>query len=67
MTIPRLLTVEDVAEVLGEHPQTVRKHTRQGQFASFAINVGGAGRLARWRYDPRGLEKWLQSRRTSAA
>lgn len=61
-----LMTATQIATVLGEHEQTVRKHTRAGRYP-FAVNVGGTGRQARWRYDPRGLEKWLQSRTTTAA
>lgn len=62
----RLLTVAEVAEFLGEHPQTVRRHTRDGTYTAFAINVGTA-RQPRWRYHPGRLDRWLQTRNTSAA
>lgn len=61
-----LLTVPQLAERLGEHPQTVRKHTRAGAYASFAINLGTATQ-PRWRYHPGRLEKWLAGRASSAA
>jgi hypothetical protein len=65
-TTPQLLTAAQLADVLHEHVQTVRKHTRQGLYAGFAINVAAPGRPPKWRYDPRGLEKWLDARRTAA-
>jgi excisionase family DNA binding protein len=60
MTTPKLLSADDVAAVLGLNVQTVRKHTRQGLYP-FAVKVG-----RQWRYDPRRLEKWLESRRNAA-
>jgi hypothetical protein len=63
-TPPALLTVDQVAQLLAEHPQTVRKHTRAGRYP-FAVNVGTTA-APRWRYDPRGLTRWVESRRTAA-
>lgn len=56
----RLLTAREAGDVLGEHEQTVRKHTRQGHYP-FARNIG-TDRTPRWRYDARALERWLESR-----
>ena len=63
---PRLLTAGDLAEILGEHRQTVAKNTRAGIYP-FARNLAPAGKKPIWRYDPRGLDRWLEARRSSAA
>jgi hypothetical protein len=65
MSIPKLLTGAQLAEALNLHPKSVAKATRQGAYP-FAINLAPAGRQPVWRYDPRGLEKWLESRRNAA-
>lgn len=63
-TLPRLITADALAEVLGEHIKTVRTRTRRGDFKDFAINVG-TDRAPRWRYDAARLAKWLDDRRQS--
>jgi hypothetical protein len=62
--LPRLITAQELAEVLGEHIKTVRTHTRRGDYAEFAINVG-TDRSPRWRYDTARLSRWLDSRRAA--
>jgi hypothetical protein len=59
-----LLTAQQVAERLGEHLETVRTHTRRGEYAAFALNLGTQNR-PRWRYDEQLLERWLDSRRAA--
>lgn len=63
----KLLTVADVADALGLSEWTVRQHTRQGRFDGFVLNVGGTRHGARYRYDPKGFARWLDSQRVSAA
>lgn len=63
--LPRLITAEQVAELLVEDLTTVRRHTRRGDYRDFAINVGTTQR-PRWRYDTARLARWLESRRTAA-
>jgi excisionase family DNA binding protein len=53
-----LLTVEQVAEYLKVHPETVRKWLRAGEMAG--INLGGA---AGWRVTPSDLEKFVADHR----
>ncbi|NNM44604.1 helix-turn-helix domain-containing protein [Knoellia koreensis] len=60
--LPRLITAQQLADVLGEHIKTVRKHTRRGEYDAFAINVG-TDRTPRWRYDVDALRRWLDERR----
>lgn len=62
----RLLSADEVAQTLGLNEQVVRRHTRAGRYAAFAVNLAEAGSKPIWRYDPRRLEKWLESRRTAA-
>lgn len=64
-TLPRLITADAVAEVLAEDLTTVRRHTRRGDYAEFAINTGTTQR-PRWRYDTARLAKWLDARRAAA-
>jgi hypothetical protein len=66
MSTPKLLTGAQLADALNLHPKVVAKHTRQGRYDTFAINLAPAGRQPIWRYDPRGLEKWLDARRNAA-
>ncbi len=63
-TLPRLITAQQLAAVLGEHIKTVRKHTRRGDYDAFAINVGTA-RTPRWRYDTARLNRWLDAHRAA--
>lgn len=60
----QLLTAQAVADQLGEHIKTVRTHTRRGDYAAFAINLGTPQRPT-WRYDARRLEQWLDARRVA--
>jgi hypothetical protein len=62
--LPRLITADALAELLGEHIKTVRTRTRRGDFNDFAINVG-TRRAPRWRYDTARLTKWLDARRAA--
>ena len=62
----RLLTATQLADTLGLHPKVVARHTRQGRYDTFAINLADAGSKPIWRYDPRRLEKWLDARRNAA-
>lgn len=56
-TIPGLLSVEELAEVLERHPEHVRRITRQGR-------VPGAKKvLGRWFYDQKAIQKWIASGR----
>lgn len=57
MTV-RLLTAQQVADLLGEHVQTIRTKTRRGQIPG-AINIS-AGLRPTWRYDQRRIEAWLK-------
>lgn len=60
----KLLTSHEVAEMLGQSEPTVRKHTREGRYP-FARNLG-TPQVPRWRYDARGLDRWLESRGPAA-
>lgn len=66
MSPAQLLTAAQVATTLGLNEQVVRRHTRAGRYAAFAVNIADAGSKPIWRYDPRRLEKWLEARRTAA-
>jgi hypothetical protein len=66
MSTPQLLTAAQVADILGLHPKVIARHTRQGRYSSFALNLADAGSKPIWRYDPRRLEKWLEARRSAA-
>ena len=63
---PKLLSPAQLAEVLGVHPKTIARNTRAGHYP-FARNLAPAGKQPFWRYDPRGLDRWLDSRRSGAA
>lgn len=63
-TTTQLLTAAQIADRLGEHIKTVRKHTRQGVYDAFAINLGTT-QTPRWRYDEARLERWIDSRRAA--
>lgn len=63
-SLPRLITADQLADLLGEHLKTVRTRTRRGDFADFAINIGTPQRPT-WRYDSRRLDKWLDARRVA--
>lgn len=51
----QLLTVEDVAERLQVHPETVRKWLREGKLEGVRLT-----RRAGWRVRPAALEAWLE-------
>lgn len=59
--VPRLITADELAEVLAESLTTVRRHTRRGEYP-LAVNIGTSQR-PRWRYDTRHLDRWIASRR----
>ena len=52
----RLLKVDDVAEILGMHPQTVYRMARQGKIPSVKI-----GRSLR--FDSEEIEEWIKGRK----
>lgn len=60
----QLATAVQVAGVLAESVDTVRRHTRRGDYAAFAVNVG-TGERPRWRYDLHRLERWLDVKRSA--
>lgn len=60
----RLATAEEVAELLAESLTSVRRHTRRGDYDTFAVNLGTPNR-PRWRYDLTRLERWLDLKRTA--
>ena len=64
-TTPKLLTAEQLADVLGLNPGVVARHTRQGRYP-FAINLSPAGKRLACSTTPRGLEKWLDARRVGS-
>lgn len=45
--LPRLLTTAQVAEVLGEHPETTADRIRRGQIPAIRLASTTTGRLAR--------------------
>jgi len=53
-----LLTVEQVADYLQVHPETVRKWLREGDL--IGVNLGGR---ARWRVRREDLERFIESQR----
>ena len=54
------LTVPQVAEILGLHPESVRKMIREGRLPAFK-----AGRS--WRFDPADLEEWRRKQRETCS
>ena len=54
----KLLSVNDVAEMLGLHPQTVRDFAGDGKLPG--IKVGKA-----WRFKPSEIEAYLERQRSS--
>lgn len=59
MSIPTYLTVADLAERLQLHPDTIRQEIAEGKLPAFKI--GG------YRIDPLDAERWIESRRVTAA
>lgn len=57
-----LLTVEQVADLLGEHPQTTRKRVRRREIA--AIQLGGP--RSPYRVRPQAVEAFLARRERAA-
>lgn len=55
----KFLNVPDVAELLGLHPESVRKMVRQGRLPAFK-----AGRS--WRFDPADIATWRRQQRAAA-
>jgi excisionase family DNA binding protein len=64
MTGP-MLTVPQVSRITQLDRKTVIQHIYSGELP--AVNVGGAGRGARYRIDRRDLDRWLESRKVPAA
>jgi excisionase family DNA binding protein len=63
--VTALMTVPQVCEHTHLDRKTVIRHIHSGELP--AINLGGAGQSARYRIDPRDLERWLESRKVPAA
>jgi excisionase family DNA binding protein len=59
-----LLTVDDVAAELRENRKYVLRLIHSGGLA--ASNIAGQRNGARYRIDPRDLDRWLESRRVAA-
>lgn len=49
----KLLTTEEVAEILGMHEESVRRLCRQGKIPCKKV-------LGRWKVDQSDLEKWIE-------
>jgi excisionase family DNA binding protein len=60
-----LLTVKQVAEQLGVHYKTACELVAGGEIP--AHNIGSTGNGKRYRIRQSDLDRWLQSRRTTAA
>ena len=48
----QIMTVDEVAELLGVHPQTIRKWTRAGKLTAADTPAG-------YRYTPADIDAWL--------
>lgn len=55
-TMKPIMTVDDVAELLAVHPQTIRKWLRSGELT-------GADTPAGYRMTPADIEKWMAKHR----
>jgi excisionase family DNA binding protein len=51
-----LLTVGEVAQRLGQHPETIRRKARDGELPALKLGTGPRARLA---FDPDELDAWL--------
>ena len=51
-----LLTINEVAELLGFHPVSIRNWVRTGKLP--AVRIAG-----QWRFDPAELAGWVEARR----
>lgn len=60
LTLPRLLTAEEVAAMLRVHPKTVHDWAAAGEMPSMRL---GTGPRARRRFDPVAVERWLDARK----
>ena len=54
----RLLTAQEVADLIRLDEKTVRRRTRRGEIPG-AMNVGTEKRPV-WRYDARRIDDWLK-------
>jgi excisionase family DNA binding protein len=60
----KLLTVAQVAEVLGVHEKTIRDaYIPSGDLP--AINIASGTRAKRWRIEEKDLDQFIESRRTA--
>jgi excisionase family DNA binding protein len=59
-----LLTVADVAERFGQHPDTIRRKARDGEIPALKL---GTGPRARFAFDRHELEAWVYGLPESAA
>ncbi len=53
----RLLIVDEVAELLRENPETVRRLARRHEIPG-AMNIG-TDRRPKWRFDATAVNRWL--------
>lgn len=58
----RLLTVDEVAEILHENPQTTRRRIRQGQLTGVRLPEGAR---TPWRVTERSLQAFIERRTTA--
>lgn len=61
----RLLSTHDLASLLKVTPETVRRWQASG-VGPEAVNIGGSGSGARFRYEPEAVRRWLKSRSNGA-
>jgi excisionase family DNA binding protein len=53
----RFLSVKEVAETLGFHPEAIREYARAGVIPAMRAGY-------RWKFDPRNFADWLRKRET---
>lgn len=56
----QIMTVDEAAELLAVHPQTIRKWLRSGELT-------GSDTPAGWRMTPADIEKWMAKHRKQEA
>jgi excisionase family DNA binding protein len=59
-----LLTVGEVAQRLGQHPETIRRKAREGEIPALKL---GTGPRARFAFDRDELEAWVYADPRDAA
>lgn len=56
MAMKTIMTVDEAAELLAVHPQTIRKWLRSGELT-------GSDTPAGWRMTPDDIERWMEKHR----